>query len=150
MTEILRKDFIGPLMPKGYNPVPKVEIKSKAKRQGVGDLKLVKDIIDDTKAKELDATIEHAKEQSALVAKILSLKEELRDLEAKLDKPISKSFGYKKPINQGIGDYIRTQIFEGLGNKEILAKVHETTGNINTTYACVAWYRNDMRVKGLI
>ncbi len=51
---------------------------------------------------------------------------------------------FKKAINKGVGDLIRSYILEGLGNTEILPKVHAHYGNTNTTYACVAWYRNKM------
>lgn len=51
---------------------------------------------------------------------------------------------FKKAINKGVGDFIRSYILEGLSNTEILPKVHAHYGNTNTTYACVAWYRNKM------
>ena len=47
----------------------------------------------------------------------------------------------KQHINQGVGDFIRALMLEGLNNKEVLAKVHEHYGNTNTTAACVSWYR---------
>lgn len=50
-----------------------------------------------------------------------------------------------KEKNVGVGTFIKALITEGLGNKEILAIVHEQYGNNNTTYACVAWYRNKMK-----
>ena len=51
---------------------------------------------------------------------------------------------FKKAINRGVGDFIRSYILEGLSNTEILPLVHAYYGNTNTTYACVAWYRNKM------
>jgi hypothetical protein len=54
----------------------------------------------------------------------------------------------KTEKNEGVGQFIRKLIGEGLGNKEILAIVHEQYGNKNTTYACVAWYRNKMNKAG--
>ena len=50
--------------------------------------------------------------------------------------------------NEGVGTFIKKLIGEGLGNKEILKIVHEQYGNENTTYACVAWYRNKMKKEG--
>lgn len=50
-----------------------------------------------------------------------------------------------KEKNVGVGTFIKALITEGLGNKEVLAIVHEQYGNNNTTYACVAWYRNKMK-----
>ena len=54
----------------------------------------------------------------------------------------------KSEKNEGVGQFIRKLIAEGLGNKEILNIVHEQYGNENTTYACVAWYRNKMKKTG--
>lgn len=54
----------------------------------------------------------------------------------------------KADKNEGVGLFIRKLIAEGLGNKEILSIVHEQYGNTNTSYACVAWYRNKMKKTG--
>lgn len=54
----------------------------------------------------------------------------------------------KSEKNEGVGLFIRKLIAEGLGNKEILGIVHEQYGNTNTSYACVAWYRNKMKKTG--
>lgn len=54
----------------------------------------------------------------------------------------------KTEKNEGVGQFIRKLISEGLGNKAILDIVHEQYGNKNTTYACVAWYRNKMNKAG--
>ena len=54
----------------------------------------------------------------------------------------------KADKNEGVGQFIRKLISEGLGNKAILDIVHEQYGNKNTTYACVAWYRNKMNKAG--
>ena len=50
--------------------------------------------------------------------------------------------------NQGVGAFVRKLIAEGLTNTAILKIVHEQYGNTNTTYACVAWYRNKMKKAG--
>ena len=50
--------------------------------------------------------------------------------------------------NQGVGAFVRKLIAEGLTNTAILKIVHEQYGNKNTTYACVAWYRNKMKKAG--
>lgn len=47
--------------------------------------------------------------------------------------------------NEGVGTFIKKLINEGLTNKAVLEIVHEQYGNKNTTYACVAWYRNKMK-----
>ena len=65
----------------------------------------------------------------------------------KTKKPVTN---YKKGENIGVGAFIKARISQGKGNAEILKEVHSHYGNTNTTYACVAWYRNDMKKKGLI
>lgn len=47
--------------------------------------------------------------------------------------------------NIGVGRFVRRLIAEGLTNTAILKIVHEQYGNTNTTYACVAWYRNKVK-----
>lgn len=79
---------------------------------------------------------------------IAEIKTEIAMLESKLIElrsllPVEPKT-FKKAINKGVGDLIRSYILEGLGNTEILPKVHAYYGNTNTTYACVAWYRNKM------
>ena len=61
----------------------------------------------------------------------------------------------QKPVvkvekNQGVGAFVRKLIAEGLTNTAILKIVHEQYGNTNTTYACVAWYRNKMKKAGVV
>lgn len=63
---------------------------------------------------------------------------------AKIEVPVAA----KVDKNEGVGQFIRKLISEGLGNKAILDIVHEQYGNKNTTYACVAWYRNKMKKAG--
>ena len=47
--------------------------------------------------------------------------------------------------NQGVGQFVRKLIAQGMSNKDILKEVHDAYGNNQTTYACVAWYRNKMK-----
>ena len=56
----------------------------------------------------------------------------------------------KSEKNEGVGQFVRKLIGEGLSNKAILEIVHEQYGNKNTTYACVAWYRNKMKKAGQV
>lgn len=44
--------------------------------------------------------------------------------------------------NEGVWLNVKMLLEQGLSNKDILAKLAEMYGNNNTTYACVAWYRN--------
>lgn len=66
-------------------------------------------------------------------------------VEAKVEDKAPKS-----DKNEGVGLFIRKLISEGLSNKAILEIVYEQYGNKNTTYACVAWYRNKMKKAGAV
>lgn len=44
--------------------------------------------------------------------------------------------------NEGVWLNVKRLLEQGLGNKDILKKIHELYGNSNTSYACIAWYRN--------
>ena len=68
--------------------------------------------------------------------------EETKAEETKADPKVEK--------NQGVGAFVRKLIAEGLTNTAILKIVHEQYGNTNTTYACVAWYRNKMKKAGVV
>ena len=73
--------------------------------------------------------------------RIQELEAELKELRSSLPQE-TKVSTYKKPVNLGVGDFIKNLISLGDGNSVILKKVEEHYGNKNTTYACVAWYRN--------
>ena len=50
-----------------------------------------------------------------------------------------------------IGTLVRALILQGtLSNAEILQKVQETFNASKTTVGCIAWYKSDMRKKGLL
>jgi hypothetical protein len=100
-----------------------------------------------------EVTLEEALQEEATLeenneVKIEEIKTAISLLESKLIElrallPVEPKT-HKKAINKGVGDFIRSYILEGLSNTEILPKVHAHYGNTNTTYACVAWYRNKM------
>ena len=75
---------------------------------------------------------------SSLVTQLVEAESEVVEAEVKKDK------------NEGVGQFIRKLIAEGMSNKDILPIVHEQYGNKNTTYACVAWYRNKMKKDGTV
>ena len=56
-----------------------------------------------------------------------------------------KTTSHKSGPTTGVGKRCRELIVEGLSNKEVLAKIKEEFPSNNTTYSCVAWYRNDMK-----
>lgn len=49
-----------------------------------------------------------------------------------------------------IGNFCRAQILLGKKNAEILELVGNQFPEAKTTAACVAWYKSDMRKKGMI
>jgi len=44
--------------------------------------------------------------------------------------------------NEGVWLNVQRLLNDGLSNKAIVAELQELYGNSNTSYACVAWYRN--------
>ncbi len=48
----------------------------------------------------------------------------------------------KSVKNENVWGNVKMLFDQGLGNKEVLAQIHEMYGNTNTSYACIAWYRN--------
>lgn len=70
---------------------------------------------------------------SQLVEQVVNQPEVIEEVVTKTEK------------NVGVGTFIKSLITEGLGNKEVLSIVHEQYGNTQTSYACVAWYRNKMK-----
>ena len=57
----------------------------------------------------------------------------------------------KVMVTMGIGQFVRHAIKAGkLDNKEILEKVLTIFPGSKTTPACIAWYKTDMRKKGLL
>ena len=93
------------------------------------------ELIIDESGEELEVEVVEPSMMSQLVAQVV---ESSPEVVVKVDK------------NEGVGQFIRKLIGEGLGNKEVLAIVHEQYGNKNTTYACVAWYRNKMKKAGTV
>ena len=85
-----------------------------------------------------------------LEARVKELESELALLKTIMTETYGRPSNYKPPMNTGVGDFIRECITSGLKNVDILKLVEEKYTNNNTTYACVAWYRNDMKKKGLI
>lgn len=94
---------------------------------------------------EVTTTVEEpAVEQPSMLASMLQ--QEVKPLEeAKAEETKAE---VKVEKNQGVGAFVRKLIAEGLTNTAILKIVHEQYGNTNTTYACVAWYRNKMKKAG--
>ena len=94
------------------------------------------------KAKQVEVVDNDSKQQ------IEDLKLEIQDLEAKLSeakKKLRELGGAKVRVNTGVKDFVKPLLDEGKTNKEILELVHQHYGNENTTYACVAWYRNNLK-----
>ena len=76
------------------------------------------------------------------------LQQEVKPLEEVKEEAKVEEAKAKVEKNQGVGAFVKKLIAEGLTNTEILKIVHEQYGNKQTTYACVAWYRNKMKKAG--
>lgn len=50
--------------------------------------------------------------------------------------------------NEGVWANVKILFEQGLSNKDAHKKICELYGNTNTTYACVAWYRNKFNKGG--
>lgn len=48
----------------------------------------------------------------------------------------------KSQKNENVWGNVKMLFDQGKSNKETLAEIHEMYGNEQTTYACIAWYRN--------
>ena len=48
----------------------------------------------------------------------------------------------KSQKNENVWGNVKSLFDQGKTNKETLAEIHEMYGNTNTSYACIAWYRN--------
>jgi len=48
----------------------------------------------------------------------------------------------KSQKNENVWGNVKMLFDQGKTNKEALAEIHEMYGNEQTTYACIAWYRN--------
>ena len=76
------------------------------------------------------------------------LQQEVKPLEEVKEETKVEEAKPKVEKNQGVGAFVRKLIAEGLTNTAILKIVHEQYGNKQTTYACIAWYRNKMKKAG--
>jgi len=59
-----------------------------------------------------------------------------------LNSPAPEARKAKSQKNENVWGNVKMLFDQGLGNKEVLAQIHEMYGNTNTSYACIAWYRN--------
>ena len=57
-----------------------------------------------------------------------------------------------KTVKKSIGQTVRDMVSENpsKSNKELLASIMEVFPEAKTTEACIAWYKSDMRKKGLL
>jgi len=97
----------------------------------------------EVKTEEVVVIEEAGTTQPSMLATMLQ--QEVKPLEEVKAETAQKPVGVKVEKNQGVGAFVKKLIAEGLTNTAILKIVHEQYGNTNTTYACVAWYRNKMK-----
>ena len=89
---------------------------------------------------EVAAQDDTTSEQPSMLAAMLE--QEVKPLEEVKETEVPV---VKVEKNIGVGQLVRKLIADGLTNTAILKIVHEQYGNTNTTYACVAWYRNKVK-----
>ena len=121
------------------------EVKTEVTEQVVTSVDTV--LIDGIGVVEVTTSVdkeESAVEQPSMLASMLQ--QEVKPLEETKAEETKPEVKVEK--NQGVGTFVRKLIAEGLTNTAILKIVHEQYGNTNTTYACVAWYRNKMKKAG--
>ena len=94
---------------------------------------------------QVEKVVEEVTQPSMLASMLQQEVKPLEETKAEETKP-----EVKVEKNQGVGAFVRKLIAEGLTNTAILKIVHEQYGNTNTTYACVAWYRNKMKKAGVV
>ena len=94
---------------------------------------------------QVEEQVEEATQPSMLAS---MLQQEVKPLEEVKEETKVEEAKPKVEKNQGVGAFVRKLIAEGLTNTAILKIVHEQYGNKQTTYACIAWYRNKMKKAG--
>jgi hypothetical protein len=73
------------------------------------------------------------------------------EVETPVDAPVVAPVVEAKPKAPKIGDYIKDKILNSVwNNNEILEGVKQTFPFCKTTYACIAWYRSQLRADGRI
>ena len=98
----------------------------------------------ETKVEEVVVETATEPSDSFLAAIVQNLQESVENAEKQEAKAKTEPTP-KVEKNQGVGMFVRKLIAQGMSNKDILKEVHEAYGNTQTTYACVAWYRNKMK-----
>jgi hypothetical protein len=61
---------------------------------------------------------------------------------------MSHNFNWR--LKMSIGKTARALILQGLSNAEVLAEVKRLHEKAETSPACIAWYRSNMRKNGLL
>lgn len=56
--------------------------------------------------------------------------------------PVEEKKSTKRVKNENVWGNVKLLFDAGKTNKEALAEIHEMYGNTQTSYACIAWYRN--------
>ena len=105
--------------------------------------KVVAPVVESEVAEVVAPEVEVQATESSVLSSMIAQVVEAKPAKAEGEAP-------KSDKNEGVGLFIRKLISEGLSNKAILEIVHEQYGNKNTTYACVAWYRNKMKKAGAV
>lgn len=90
---------------------------------------------------EVPAVVEVVPELEVPVVEVSSIPSLISQLSA-LNTAAPEVKVKTKTKNENVYGNVRLLFNAGKTNKETLAEIHEMYGNTNTTYACIAWYRN--------
>lgn len=98
-------------------------------------------VVVETETVEVPAVVEVVPELEVPVVEVSSIPSLISQLSA-LNTAAPEVKVKTKTKNENVYGNVKILFNAGKTNKETLAEIHEMYGNTNTTYACIAWYRN--------
>ena len=100
-------------------------------------LSVVEPVVEAVVEPVVEAVVEPVLEPVVEAASLPSMLAQVSALSAKTEVKKAKS-----QKNENVWGNVKMLFDAGKTNKETLAEIHEMYGNEQTTYACIAWYRN--------
>jgi hypothetical protein len=100
--------------------------------------------------RNLAETLEHSAELEVESAELETETSEVHSAEL-VEGAETETDQEPKPITMGIGQFVRHLLLKSnKTNAEVLDLVRTTFPDSKTTPGCIAWYRSDLRKKGLL
>ena len=100
-------------------------------------LSVVEPVVEAVVEPVVEAVVEPVLEPVVEAASLPSMLAQVSALSAKTEVKKAKS-----QKNENVWGNVKMLFDAGKTNTETLAEIHEMYGNEQTTYACIAWYRN--------